>query len=224
MKYVSIDIETTGLDPINNKILSIGAIVEDTENKLPFEELPKFHVAILHNEIVGSPYAINMNKDLIEAIVHYQSAESQDEKNDLVQMHGMQFLPVDKVVEAFFHFLHDNGLSGIDLQKMMGATVTIVNGKSYPILGTLNPASITAAGKNFGTFDKLFLEQLPRWKQAIRLKQRIIDPSILMVDWKNDNALPSLNECKQRAGIAGEVTHNALEDAWDVIQVLRTNY
>lgn len=224
MKYVSIDIETTGLDPINNKTLSIGAIVEDTENKLPFEELPRFHVAILHNELVGSPYAINMNRDLIESIVQYQSAKTQDEKNDLIQMTGMQFLPEDKVVKAFFHFLHDNGLSGIDLQKMMGATVEIENGKSYPVLGTLNPASITVAGKNFGTFDKLFLEQLPRWKQAIRLKQRIIDPSILMVDWKNDNQLPSLNECKERAGIVGEVTHNALEDAWDVIQVLRTNY
>lgn len=224
MKYVSIDIETTGLDPINHKILSIGAIVEDTENKLPYEDLPKFHVAILHHELVGSPYAINMNKDLIEAIVQYQNASDQDEKNDIVNMTGMQFLSKEEVVEAFFHFLHDNGLTGIDLQKMMGATVKIVNGKTYPILGTGNPASITAAGKNFGTFDKLFLEQLPRWKQAIRLKQRIIDPSILFVDWKNDKSLPSLNECKERAGVEGVVTHNALEDAWDVIQVLRTNY
>lgn len=224
MKYVSIDIETTGLDPIKHKVLSIGAIIEDTENPLPYEDLPKFHVAITHNELSGSPFAINMNKELIEAIVQYQTAESQDEKNDLVQMYGMFFLPEDRVVESFFHFLHDNGLSGIDLQKMLGATVTIVNGKTYPRLGENNPASISVAGKNFGTFDKLFLEQLPRWKQAIRIKQRILDPSILFVNWKDDNCLPSLNECKQRAGIEGIVTHNALEDAWDVVQILRKKY
>jgi len=225
MKYISIDIETTGLDPVNHKTLSIGAIIEDTENKLPYEELPKFHVAILHNELVGSPFAINMNRDLIESIVQYQTAENQDEKNDLVNMTGMQFLPEDRVVEALFDFLHDNGMSGIDLKSQMGMTVKIVNQRTYPQLtSNIKPASITVAGKNFGTFDKLFLERLPRWKQAMRIKQRIIDPSILFVDWKNDKQLPSLNECKQRANISGEVTHNALEDAWDVIQILRTNY
>ena len=43
MKYISIDIETTGLDPENCQILSIGAVIEDTLNQLPFEELPTFH-------------------------------------------------------------------------------------------------------------------------------------------------------------------------------------
>jgi oligoribonuclease len=227
MKYVSIDIETTGLDPINHKTLSIGAIIEDTNNPLPFEELPKFHVAILHNELVGSPFAINMNKDLIETIVQYQTANSQDEKNDLVQMTGMQFMSIDKVVESFFYFLYDNGLAKSDnpLFPMVSETIKVINGKTYPILGpNTKTESITVAGKNFGTSDKLFLENLPNWKRHIRTKNRIIDPSILFVDWENDNCLPSLNECKQRAGIAGEVTHNALEDAWDVIQTLRKTY
>jgi DNA polymerase III epsilon subunit-like protein len=225
MKYISIDIETTGLDPITNKVLSIGAIIEDTNNPLPFDEMPKFHAAILHNELVGSPFAINMNRDLIESIVQYQTAENQDEKNDLVNMTGMQFLREEDVVESLFHFLHDNGMSGIDLKTMMGQTVKIVNQRTYPQLSSnIKPSSITVAGKNFGTFDKLFLERLPRWKQAIRIKQRIIDPSVLFVDWKKDESLPSLNDCKKRAGIKGEVTHNALEDAWDVIQILRKNY
>jgi DNA polymerase III epsilon subunit-like protein len=225
MKYVSIDIETTGLDSVLHKVLSIGAIIEDTNNPLPYDELPKFHVAILHNELVGSPYAINMNRNLIESIVQYQTAEDQDEKNDLIQMTGMHFLPEDQVVEAFFHFLHDNGMSGIDLKTMMGQTVKIVNQRTYPQLSSnIKPSSISVAGKNFGTFDKLFLERLPRWKQAIRIKQRIIDPSILFVDWKTDDAMPSLDECKKRANIPGKVTHNALEDAWDVVQILRKNY
>ena len=83
---------------------------------------------------------------------------------------------------------------------------------------------ITCAGKNFGTFDKLFLEKLPRWKQVFRIRQRILDPSVLFVDWKNDESLPSLTVCKDRAGLHGLVTHDALEDAWDVVEVLRKFY
>jgi hypothetical protein len=71
---------------------------------------------------------------------------------------------------------------------------------------------------------KLFLEELPWWKKLIRTRQRIIDPSILFVNWSEDNALPSLTKCKERANIEGIVTHNALEDAWDVIELLRKFY
>jgi hypothetical protein len=88
----------------------------------------------------------------------------------------------------------------------------------------MKPVTITVAGKNFASFDKLFLERLPRWKQAIRIKQRILDPAILYVDWKTDSDVPNLLKCKERAGINGTVTHNALEDAWDVIEVLRKKY
>jgi hypothetical protein len=45
-----------------------------------------------------------------------------------------------------------------------------------------------------------------------------------MVDWVNDTSLPNLDTCKFRADIQGVVTHNALEDAWDVIEVLRKFY
>ena len=58
MIYVSIDIETSGLDHEKHKVLSIGAIIEDTEKKLPYEECPKFNAIVLQNEIIGSPRAI----------------------------------------------------------------------------------------------------------------------------------------------------------------------
>ena len=213
MKYLSIDIETSGLDPENNQILSIGAIVEDTDNKLSFDEIPKFHVCILADQLIGSPFALQMNKELIEAMVHYQTAEDQDEKNDLVNMTGMIFLHKEDVVTLFYNFLYKNGFVKSDeTDNFTGLT------------SKMKPVTINVAGKNFGTFDKLFLERLPRWKQAIRIRQRIIDPSILFIDWKNDDAIPSLNTCKQRANLEGIVTHNAIEDAWDVIQLLRTQY
>ena len=223
MKYLSIDIETSGLDSENNQILSIGAIVEDTENRLSFDDIPKFHVCILADQLTGSPFALNMNRELIKTMVHYQTTNEQDEKNDLVHMTGMQFLQRDNVVEEFYDFLFENGF--VQFNTDIGHTVKVKKGKTYPIMTSkMKPASINVAGKNFGTFDKLFLERLPRWKQAIRIRQRIIDPSILFTDWKNDIAMPSLDTCKVRARLDGVVTHNAIEDAWDVIQLLRTQY
>jgi oligoribonuclease len=65
MIYVSIDIETTGLDPKNDQILQIGAIIEDTTNLLPFEDIPKFDCIIRHERITGSPYALAMNSGII---------------------------------------------------------------------------------------------------------------------------------------------------------------
>jgi hypothetical protein len=103
--------------------------------------------------------------------------------------------------------------------------VKIENGKSYPALTSkTKPVSINVAGKNFASFDKLFLERLPRWQQVIRIRQRMIDPSVIFTNWKDDDTLPNLQTCKERAKIEGIVTHNALEDAWDVIQLLRTQY
>ena len=44
MKYISIDVETTGLNPETCQILSFAAVVEDTKNRdVPVEELPFFY-------------------------------------------------------------------------------------------------------------------------------------------------------------------------------------
>lgn len=222
MKYISIDIETTGLDADFNQILSIGAIIEDAANPLPYDKCPKFHAAIVREQLTGSPFAINLNKSLIESIAMWKEYPKQREA--IEEETEMQFLYPDEVVEAFYDFLYENGFVEFDPTDL-NRRVKIKNGKTYPMLtSNMKPASITAAGKNFATFDKLFLEKLPRWKQCIRLKQRVLDPSILFINWVEDTDVPNLLTCKQRADISGEVTHNALEDAWDVIQVMRKKY
>jgi oligoribonuclease (3'-5' exoribonuclease) len=221
MKYLSIDVETSGLDRENHKVLSIGAICEDTTKKLPFSTIPKFHAAILQREITGSPFAINLNRELISYISAYQDARTEEKKKEIEKESGMKFYYEEEVVEAFFHFLIDCGIYEVDLAEK-GQMVKVVDGKTYPALTSkMKPANINCAGKNFGTFDKLFLEKLPKWQLAIRIRQRIIDPSILYVKWKTDTEVPGLSKCKERAGLEKIVTHNALEDAWDVVQLLR---
>ena len=224
MRYISIDIETTGLDAEKDQILSIGAIIEDTNQPKNFEDMPKFHGVIKRHRIEGGLYAIDLNKNLLETMNQYATAQDQDEKNDIVNMTGMQFYNEKEIVAGFYYWLAENGFVELD-NPDSGGYVVEHNGKMLPaITNKTKPIHITAAGKNFATFDKLFLERLPRWKQLIKLRQRILDPSILFVDWKNDDSLPGLATCKRRAGFDEHVSHNALEDAWDVVELLRKEY
>lgn len=222
MKYVSIDIETSGLDSELHSVLSIGAIIEDTEKKLPFEEVPKFHAILLQKEICGSPYALKLNEKIIGQISDYLNSDDET-KTNLQNHSGYIFCEPDGVAKHFFDFLFLNGF-GYDL--ITGApSIRIDNGKSLPIFGSnTKPIHINVAGKNFATFDKLFLEKLTWFKKLIRIRQRVIDPAVLFCDWVNDDSLPNLQQCKNRSNIEGVVTHDALEDAWDVIQLLRTKY
>lgn len=223
MIYVSVDIETSGLDSEKHKVLSIGAIIEDTEKKLPYEECPKFNAIILQNEIVGSPRAITMNKEIISMIGDY--LEGDDETRQNLQTHSdYTFYEKEDVIKEFYWWLNENGL-GHGLVNNSGGYIEIKDGKHRPAMNNATkPITLNVAGKNFGTFDKLFLQELPWWQKLIRTRQRVLDPAILMVDWKNDTSLPNLTTCKERAGVDGIVTHNALEDAWDVIEVLRKFY
>jgi hypothetical protein len=225
MKYLSIDIETSGLDSDNHQILSIGVVVECTEKKLPFEEIPKFHCAIVRDEIRGGLFALNMNKELISTINLWDISES-EMRNKIETKHNMVFLKEDEVCEYLFRFLFEQGVLDKDLYNFnINQMVQIIDGKSYPVVNRVNkPSHLNVAGKNFGTFDKLFLEKLPRWKQLFKVRQRIIDPTILFTNWNEDEQLPNLTVCKSRAKTGGEVTHTAIEDAFDVIQLLRTQY
>ena len=83
---------------------------------------------------------------------------------------------------------------------------------------------INVAGKNYSGFDKRFLELLDGW-DTIKFSHKVIDPAMLYVNLTTDKDLPSLDECLKRAGLTDRVvTHNALQDAKDVIEVIRANW
>lgn len=68
MKYLSLDIETTGLRPKVDQVLQIAMVVEDTANIVPVEELPKFVAFIKNPEYVGQPYALGLNGWIFDII------------------------------------------------------------------------------------------------------------------------------------------------------------
>ena len=80
----------------------------------------------------------------------------------------------------------------------------------------------TPAGKNFAGFDLQFLIALDdRFRTLFR--HRTLDAGSLLVDW-SDQCPASLDLLKQRHLGGGTVAHDAIDDALDVIRLLRTTY
>lgn len=97
--------------------------------------------------------------------------------------------------------------------------------RKFLMNNNLSPKKIQVAGKNFSGFDKKFLDKvlfLPT--DGLTFSHRVLDVGSVFVDFKTDFWIPDLNECMHRAGIEGTVTHDALEDARDVIRTLRKKY
>lgn len=180
MKYVSIDIETTGLNPETCDIVEIAAIADDWSNPQPLESLFRFHCYVLPANGVykGEPYALSM--------------------------HPESFRRISKLEGSYDYFLPGEVCANI--QKWM-----------YNI-GLNCSNGITVAGKNFGIFDFQFLKRLPNWN--LKINHRVIDVGNLYLE-KNDTKIPDSKECLKRAGIGGEVSHTAMEDALDVVKLVR---
>ena len=179
MKYVSIDLETTGLDPINNQIIEVAAVIDDTQNPRPLDQLPSFQAFVHHKSYTGSAYAINLNARIFKVL---SDVDADKQKNNC--------LSLESAMNQLYDFLNNN----LD-----------------------QPFNV--AGKNFAGFDKPFFMFADFPVESFHYK--ILDPGS-MYTTKDDIEVPSLNECMKRAGyVDHETTHEALDDALDVIKLIR---
>jgi len=206
MKYISFDVETTGTDLENCQILSLGAIIEDTNNQLSFDLIPKFHCYFIQRFIHGQPKALVMNSKIIEIISNYLEIKTSAEKLNYLSTLNVMLLELGHFTNAFKDFLRDNKYSDVHEEK---------KGLIY----------INAVGKNLNGFDLKFIQDLPNFTQNFRIRQRTGDPSLYYVNWFEDETFPSLDTCLERSNEKKKiVSHDALEDAWQVICLLRENY
>lgn len=173
MKYVSIDIETTGLNPETCQVIQIGAVLDDFSK--PLREAPCFEILVRHKVYQGEPYALSMHPKIMRALADGEG------------------VPAKAASDRLWTWLRGNN---------------ILDG-------------FVVAGKNYGGFDKRFLEKLPLWNHFIRPHHASLDPGSLYFDPSVDTTVPSTGVCLQRAGLRGTVAHTALADAWDVCRLLR---
>lgn len=184
MRYVSIDLETTGLDPAHDQILQLAMVYEDTEltKAVPVEELPTFVCYVHHDRLTGSGRALAMNGWLIDEIYGGKTKA----RHQVLGPGGM-------ATEA-----------EIWLRKQLRA----------------DERRLTAAGKNVAGFDMLFLP--PDLRQLFT--HRCIDVGSVMIDWTESLPLSLQHLIKRHLDPMKDQSHDALDDARDVIRLLRRTY
>lgn len=186
MKFVSIDLESLGLAP-HHSLIEFGAVIEDTQNALPLEQLPRFHKYILHDEYVGSAHAMNMHAKILTLL-------DQETENRKVGLFSDKFEYLGRLHVPFRKWLDFHGFG------------------EY----------ITVAGKNFGTCDKIWLDNQTKLSSCVKFSHRMLDPAVLFARPEDDGP-PNLQTCLTRAALTGTVSHTAVEDAIDVIRLFRAD-
>lgn len=80
---------------------------------------------------------------------------------------------------------------------------------------------VTAAGKNFGSFDLQFLKMLPDYGRHVKFHHRSID--VVTEFWRptEDIELPDTKTCLERAGLPAAVSHKAMADAEQIVHLVR---
>ena len=187
MRFVSIDLETTGPDPWVHEILEFAAIIYDTHRPVSRSEAPQFRVLVQPTFAYANATALRMNRLLVE--------ELQAPTFDTV------VLSPDALPDRFAEFLQRHGFVRHERGKIR----------------------VQAAGKNFDKFDRVFLERQLRFRQQISLYRAALDPGLLYWNPASDKQwIPNMVACKKRAGFADTaVAHRALDDAWDVVQLVQ---
>lgn len=192
MKFAGIDIETTGLNRDTDQVLQVAIVLEDTAKPdIPVEDLPTFEALICHERLSGAPFALNMNREIVELLAT-ASPGPVDFRGRRVEAFGRK----SEVVFAAIEWLQAHYTNGGPLEM---------------------PRKFVAAGKNAGGFDLPFMGT----DFQKRFHHRVIDVGSVALGanrdfWLQDRP-PGMRELHE--GV--EATHDALEDARDVIRLLR---
>lgn len=204
MIYLSLDIETTGLNPLTCNVLEVGAYFEDTLALKPREQLPCFHKYLWQETYQGEPFALQMNQAIFQKILELKKTQGVGSYHD--QDHLL--IEPDALWTQFGWWVYSN--------RKLWAGTKFDDDTTYHVS---EMPKMVVAGKNVAGFDLPFLSQLPGIKPPFF--HRVIDPGMMYFDAIQDKVPPDLKECKKRAHLPEAVSHEALDDAWDVIQLVR---
>ncbi len=195
MKYVSLDIETTGLKHAPENVLSIALVIEDDQQETMIRELPALKILFLHKPSNFEDTALAMNPKVFAA-------------RALARGHAKP----DKLEGLVGKYVADGALKIIEEYVV----VPDWDAASDLIGGFLGGEQLPMAGKNVASFDWKFL---PQSVQSL-FTGTFLDPGG-MYKQPGDRYRPSMAECSRRAGISDFVSHDAYDDAIQVIELIR---
>lgn len=109
MRYVSIDLETTGLNANNCQVLEIGAVYDDLSCSFRHGQTCHiFHRFVKHREYYGEPYALAMNREILYTLARGSDPDICDVHDVVDQfaswLAGLGFNPEIPIVAAGKNF------------------------------------------------------------------------------------------------------------------------
>ena len=195
--YISIDIETTGLNRERAEVLEIGVVADDLVS--PIDKLPKKSILIsLPKDDYAEPFALNMNAGIFAQLLDPSVPKFN--------------------VEAAFKELYD-------LTLWVGQICHDWDVKNTDPKWATN--KVCFCGKNAATFDipvlrNFFLRHgidqkgVEHWMKHVH--HRVMDVGSMY--FPRFGSVPSLVDINKITGRT-EVTHRAMEDAMDVVYAVR---
>lgn len=190
MRYVALDIETTGLDRKKDKILQLAMVVDEIGGRgdpMAIGDLPTFEGLVYYRRLEGEPAALAMHSEIFRAISRCKF-EGDPCEVDLRGREVTTHAAESGLYVAAHHFLKPLAESG-------------------PLI---------AAGKNVAGFDLPFL---PGDLRSL-FHHRTIDVGSVALGWNrrfwSGDKVPGLIDL-----IDPRKAHDALEDARDVVRLLR---
>lgn len=192
--YISIDLETTGLDRNRSEILEIGAVFEDGVS--PLSELKTFHFLIKkpHYNYV-EPYAAQMNQAIFVEL-------------------GKSGVEPSFALYRLVSFFKE-ALVGVQSWHMKNNVKVSSRGPRVTI-GGKNPAGFDIPILR-NEMDRCNHELLRSFDELI--DYQVIDPGPMYL--KDFGRIAHLYEIKKHIGLGDNVSHRGKDDAFDVIKVIR---
>jgi DNA polymerase III epsilon subunit-like protein len=193
-QFVCVDIETTGMDPRVHQILEIAMVLVDTQS-LP-KSVDELKTRVIR---VKHDYIYGEPRALAmnaRLISSLANDEGPQYDNEVV-------LKEDEIIASMTEFIYNNGFDN----ALHGTAAVVFN----------------IAGKNVAGFDVPFLSMLEGWGESLYARSRVWDPAPLFT-YAEDDIIPNLSECLNRAGIHEDVDHTALGDALAIAKLLTVAY
>lgn len=215
MIYCSTDIETTGLDPSKHQIMEIACVLDDalqTGIEKDISLLPSLRLLCIRDDWLVDPYCAWLHHDL-----WHEMGERKDKTVGCWDFAKQDFpwpLHGDYAINT-------GGEAGPLIAQWLKANGVECPEKTTPTRCKAGRPKITMAGKNFASFDWQFLKtDCFKIDWSVDIRHRTID--VAPMYWQpGDKVLPDTKTCMKRAGLDGIVKHTALEDARNVVRLVR---
>ena len=216
-EYAAIDIETTGLVPGDHQVLEVGVVCDRIGDNGGCRFGDVTRIVLIREDFYCSTYCAVLHAKL------FAEMRAVMESDEWKQKHGYVYL-AEGIIRGDFDLPCDTYY--VDMDHEDGYYAANIFREAFRSL-IREGHKINVAGKNLSTFDIPHMEEAGLFLtdgESLQFCHRVFDPAVLYFDPDTDGRLPDLATCLERAGMSSDVSHTAIHDALDIVQLIRHKF